>query len=773
MAVAAVVGVVAALGASAAGAIAVTAIAIGIGAASLVMGIQAARMYGDAPAPKQAERKQLVRSGTAPKQVILGKTLVSGVWLFAEEDKTDAENGDGTYKEWLYSAVGIAGHKCKGINQTYFNETPISDFDEYANHAVFNDPVETDGYLLQHAPNWKADMIGRGTLWARVSMLFNNDKYPSGIPTPRFEVEGSNEVYDPRSDSYGYTDNLALCILYVLQKWMNVRDDQIIWSGWGGFVEAANLCDELVINPDGTSEKRYTLNGSFLLNERRGEVLGDMLRCCGGEFVRVGGRIGLLPAAYYGPATFTIHESDIVGDIDIQPEPERAKSTNVVSGSFIDPGQNYIETDFPVVKDDEAIARDGEEIPIDLNLRFVTSPYQAQRLANIELNRAQAGAVVKFNMNLKGFYCRRGRVVNLDVPSLGLSGEYRVIGMEGHISDGVTITLIQEHIDIYDDAVGVGFESPPLTNLPTGGVAAPTNLQFLAESLGDVVQGKLVWQTRAPATAFNEILIHSIDSEGKETLVLTGQAVGNNYSLNGLPVAHYKASVRSVTSEGRHSNFETIFFAVDTPSIPEAVDISRSNWAVELRPQFGTPVPIGTLFEFWYLADNASFISDPPTYGEEYLAQAKLIHTGSSLNHSTLSPDRWQHYWIRTVNLYGKSDFLYVKTGTTRETDLVTSVFERLVAIEIQSQNWNDSAGTGFKIFSPASEPYRMPDGTWLQNPDGLVVMNHALIKGNSSFQGKLSIEDRSGNVGMKITNQRIDVYDAAGGLRVRIGKLS
>ena len=52
-----------------------------------------------------------------------------------------------------------------------------------------------------------------------------------------------------------------------------------------------------------------------------------------------------------------------------------------------------------------------------------------------------------------------------------------------------------------------------------------------------------------------------------------------------------------------------------------------------------------------------------------------------------------------------------------------------------------------------------------------------SLNLGNGRFvvsnDGHLSMTATSGNVGMKITNDRIDVYDASGVLRVRLGKLN
>ncbi|EPP5712248.1 phage tail tip protein J-related protein [Vibrio cholerae] len=766
MAVAAIVGVVAAAGATVVGVTIGTAVAIGLAAASIYATVSMKKPTPGAT-PSQSERKQLIRSSTAPKQVIVGKTLVSGVWLYAEEQKGGSENPDGTYKEWLFNAIGIAGHPVYRVLKCYFNETPIEEYGEFANWQVHNNPTATDSYLLENGPSWKKDMIGKGTTWARISMLFDNDKYPNGIPTPRFLVEGVADVYDPRTRKKGFTDNAALVTLWVLQNYFNCSNDEIIWNGFGGFSEAANLCDEIVINPDGSTEKRYTVNGSFLLDEKRGDILSDLLRSYGAELVRVGGRVGVLPAAYYGPATFTIHESDIISDIDLQPEPDRSNATNVVGGTFIDPTQNYVETDYPQIRDDEAIARDGEEIKTDLNFRFVTSPYQAQRLANIELKRAKAGAVVRFTMGLKGLYCRRGRVVNLDVPSVGLIGEYRVVSCGYHLAQGVEIVLQQDDIDIYDDAVGGEFVAPPLVNLPNGDLAAPVNVRFLAEALGDVVQGKLVWQTRASSAVINEIRIDKQHSDGRLEAVQYGQSVGDTYNLNGLPVADYVASVRSKSASGKLSAWASSSFVVSMPKPPDAVQTKSSNWSINLVPQFKGSVPVGTLFEFWHLADPSSFLAGVPEYSADDLDKATKVHTGSSFSHSGLIPDRYQHYWVRTVNVYGASDFLYLMTGTTREQALVTTLVERLESIEIVSSNYV-AGKSGYRIF-----PANPNDPT----QDGKAEFNNIIARGHieantGHFKGSLDVA--SGNTGarMRITNERIDVYSSTGALKVRIGKL-
>ena len=54
-------------------------------------------------------------------------------------------------------------------------------------------------------------------------------------------------------------------------------------------------------------------------------------------------------------------------------------------------------------------------------------------------------------------------------------------------------------------------------------------------------------------------------------------------------------------------------------------------------------------------------------------------------------------------------------------------------------------------------------------NGGSLNINNRFIVNGS----GGVTIRANSGNVGMVITNDRIDVYDESGNLRVRLGKLS
>lgn len=767
----AVIAIVAAAAAYGAGAVAMTAIAIGMAAASAYM---AFTMKVPTPKQSQQELKQTVRMPRTPRNVAYGRVYTSGAMLFVEEQVGDTENDDGTYDEWLYMAIGLFDHPVHSANKVILNETALSDFGDRARHTFHNNDSGTDSYLLANAPSWKSDMTGQGVTWSALSLRFDRELFANGVPTLRLETDGKNNLWDPRNNSYVYSNNAAMVILDFLITYLGISKSRIITQGFGSFIDAINLCNESVTNPDGTSSLRYTINGVFNLEEKPLNVLTDMLAACGGSLVRMGGQYGLLPAAYNGPANFTLTESDIIGDVNIQVEPSTQDAINTVKGTFIDVQQNYVDTDYPPVSDENAISSDGGELSTDLSFRFVSDVYQAQRLASIVLRKSLAGGQISVKTNYKGAYARLGRVITLDIPTLSILGEYRVVEYSGNLTDGFDLVLAREDIDIYDGAVGTIFVPPPLTNLPVGQIAPPTSVQFLAESIGDVVQGVIQWRINAPQSVSTDVRFKDIDTGN---VVRVGNSTRNTYQVNGLKAGNYTVEVRTVTGTGAVSAWSTTTIVVNVPPKPDSVTVNTSNWNVELIPVVTTGIPTGTLFEFKYLADPESYLTGNPTYDASDIAQAKTVATASSLNHGGLIPDRWQHYWVRGVNSYGKSDWVYHQTGTTREQDLVTTVVERLEAIEVVSGNWDEgtgeaggyTGGSGYKLFGPN------PD-----NPaeNGRVVCNDIYARGtvhvtDGSFSGQLNVKSATSGERMVITNERIDVYDSSNSLRVRIGRIS
>ncbi|HGN0006529.1 TPA: DUF1983 domain-containing protein [Proteus mirabilis] len=589
---------------------------------------------------EQSERKQMLRSASAPETVVVGKTMMSGLLFFAEE-----EEGEQDENEELYMALAIASHPIHKIGQIYFNDDKIEDLGNNAQYEFHNGRTEADPYLLKHAPSWKEDMIGRGLAWLRLTLRFDQEKFPYGVPNVKSELWGK-EIYDPRTEKTAWSNNGALVILDYYRHYLGVPDSDIDWNA---FKVAADICDETVQTPDGKSEPRYTLNGAYELEESPASVLEMMHKCIAGEPTYIAGKHGILMQVYNGPALLTIDESQIIDTVTVTPELSLRDATNAIYGTFVDAEQQYNKTDFEPVVIEEWIEEDGLEIKENMDYRFVTSPYQANRLANLYLRKKRAGRRIQLRMNLDGYAYRPGDVVKLELPSLGISElEFRIADWKFHPSEGVEITLEEDGPYIYEDLASKPFVRPPFTKLPTGGVPAPINLVFVPLSVTDIVQGYISWQNVASDIRYNTV---NILQNGK--VIQSIQVPGERVDINGLTRGTYRVEVRAINVAGAMSAPAISDFAIQAPPAPIGVEITPGMFSLTAYPKQGDSAVFGYTFEFWFSEKKLTNLSE-----NEVITKTNKVGQGNFWTQENLKAGHTYYFYIRTINSYGKSVFV-------------------------------------------------------------------------------------------------------------------
>ncbi|MFS1539322.1 MAG: DUF1983 domain-containing protein [Candidatus Phlomobacter fragariae] len=588
----------------------------------------------------QAERKQILRSSVASEVVIVGKTVCSGLLFFAETKK-----GRKGINETLHLTIALAAHKISRIGNIWFNDELIGSFGNTASYELHNDRIDPDPFLLKEAPGWKKDMIGKGLAWLRFTLTYDAEKYPHGIPNIKVEVWGK-EIFDPRSNKTTWSNNGALVILDYYRSYLKVPDSDIDFNA---FKIAADLCDESVTTPEGKSEPRYTLNGAYDLSESPASVLEHMHRCIGAEPTYIAGQHGILMWAYRGPATLRIEPHQIIDTVNITPELPLSDATNALYGTFIDAEQKYTKTDFSPIVIDKWVEEDGLEIKENIDYRFVSSPYQAKRLANLYLRKKRAGRRVQLTLNLDGYAYRPGDVVLLDLPNLGIKAlEFRVAEWKFHPQEGVEILLEEDGAHIYEDIMGEPFERPPFTVLPTGGVAPPINLAFMPINMGDVVQGYLSWKNTAADVRHNAI---NILENGKT--IQTIQVPGERVDIAGLPRGIYRVEVRAVNAAGAISQPIIQDFLIEAPPPPVNVDIAVGMFSLTAAPRLGDSAAYGSTFEFWF---SEKMLAD--TSENAVINYATKVGQGQFWTQENLKVGHEYSFYIRTINSYGKSAFV-------------------------------------------------------------------------------------------------------------------
>lgn len=587
-----------------------------------------------------SERKQMLRSPSASETVIIGKTIASGLLFFAEE-----EEGEQDENEKITFALALAGHPIDRIGKIWLGDDLVGTFGDKASWELHNDRKDADPFMLKNCPSWKEDMIGRGMAWLRVTLTFDQEKFPYGLPNVKCEIWGK-KLFDPRTGETEWSNNGALVILDYYRDYLKVPDSDIDFES---FKQAADLCDESVSNADGDSELRYTLNGAYDLNESPSSVLEAMHKCINAEPTFTAGKHGIQVGAYYGPALKTITESQLIDTVTCTPETGLKDATNAVYGTFIDAEQLYTKTDFTPVIVNEWIEEDGLEIRENVDYRFVTSPYQAQRLARQYLRKKKAGRRVQLTMNLDGYAYRPGEVVILDLPSLNISGlEFRIAEWTFHALDGVSLTLEEDGAYLYEDVIGKPFVRPPFTKLPTGGVPAPINLAFVPLSVTDIVQGYISWQNVASDIRYNTV---NILQNGK--VIQSIQVPGERVDINGLTRGTYRVEVRAINVAGAMSAPAISDFAIHGPPAPIGVEITPGMFSLTASPRQGDSAVFGYTFEFWFSEKKLANLSE-----NEVITKTNKVGQGNFWTQENLKAGHTYYFYIRTINSYGKSVFV-------------------------------------------------------------------------------------------------------------------
>ncbi|WP_232238373.1 phage tail tip fiber protein [Pseudomonas monteilii] len=585
---------------------------------------------------------QTLRSSKAAARYVLGRVSTGGVLAWGQE-----QAGDQTDGEWLHMVYVLSEGEIDGLEEIFLGEEVVQTYGEHASYELVTNPTQVNAFLKANSPDWRDTQIGRGLSFVRLSFRYSAEKYPSGIPDVRFVLRGRRDIYDPRTRTTGYSENTALHILWFLRNRCGVPDDEIVFSS---FANSASVCDEMLSNADGSTSARYRSGCVIGADESRTQVMQKLEAACGGKLIRVGGRWMLQVGAYYGPYDFEITEDMVIGTVTGSTEPTNDSAINTVRGTFVDPSQAWAETDYPEVSVSQWVVDDGGEAAETLSFSYVSNPYQAQRLANIELRRRRAGGTLSIPMNFMGYNCRPGRSVKVNLPSLNIVGEFIVTDWSMSPDSGCNVSVAQNEPAIFDDAVGQPYNPIGFISLPTGGLGSPTGLTWSTEDNAEVVQGTLAW-----VAPYGVVTGYAITVRQGTAAVQAQQVPATTLKLplSGLPSGNYTMSVAALGPLTR-SGEASITVNIDGPPVPEACVVQATIDTITLYPSNTLHGLNGGTYEYFYS-------TNPQATQGEYLGQ------GLTLSHTGLAFATNYAYFIRSKNAYGVSAFLKVVASTSTD----------------------------------------------------------------------------------------------------------
>ena len=654
-----------------------------------------------------SNRSLMIRQPITSRDTVYGSTKKSGAILFM--DTTDNN-------KTLHLIVQIASHEIQSYEKIYFNDEELTisstgnDSNGIARYKVTaptkyggtSNVITGQSYkvrikqhlgsdaqvahedLVSSVSKWTSDHRLRGIAYLYLTLDYDADAFPNGIPNVSAEIKGK-KLTDFRDSSTAFSSNPALCIFDYLtdtRLGLGISTSNIDTTS---FTTMANLCDENVTLSGGSTEKKYTCNGIVYNDIAPMQILEDLLTSCLGVLSYSNGKFIIKGGQYVAPVA-SFDEDDFISGININSKQSRKSLHNTVKGIFTGSETNFQPTDYPAVTSSTFVTQDGETIISDVDLPFTSSSATAQRIAKVSLFKNRQQMVLTTTLNMKAFKLQVGDTVNITNERFGFSNKvFEVAEWVMNTEQlGIDIILKETASSVYDWDAEESTFALDNTTLPTAqDVQAPSlvvsdELRAYAETPITVM--KVTCSSSQGTTNEFEVEAQNTNEAGSDFVTL-GRSKGNIFELvNAQDGAIYNVRARSINAFNVHSSFTTTTHEVIGKSaLPSDVTNFSSNVVGDVVHLNWTPVTDLDLSH--YIIRHTPLTSSQKF--EEGLVVAKKI--GKPANSITL-PAQTGTYMIKAIDVLG------LESETSAKTIIIKNAISRdfnVVATATENPNFN------------------------------------------------------------------------------------
>mgnify|MGYP003143917457 FL=1 len=505
--------------------------------------------------------------------IIYGEQRVGGVIFY--RSITDDQ-------KFLHTLIALAGHECNSIGTVFADNVALT-LD--GNGFVTNDAFQikdADGNVVNSALRINkhlggsnqaadADLVAEDTAWTTAHQAkniayiyiraeFDTSVFPQGLPLFSAIVQG-RKINDPRNTNQAeFTSNAALCLMDYLESDFGLGVDGTEINRTI-FAAAANVCDENVSLSAGGTEKRYTVNGSFVTSLPPDDIITDLTASMAGTIFYTQGQWGV-KAGEFTSSVLTLTEDDLRSNLQVNTRHSRRDNFNSVTGMFAGPETDYQPTDFPqLVSDTFETIDGGERVVQDIPLPFTSTSSMAQRIAKIALFKNREQLTISGTFGLRALQLQIGDVVSVTNTRLGFSAKtFEVADWSFGISQDkaleVNMTLREISSAVYDwNAEEIAFELnsttlPSATDLPTVGLGVDFDLRIVNQA----AVGVLIIEVTS-----NEPYAVEFEAQYKRTsdtnFISVGKQRNGLFEVTGLGDDNYDVRARAFNAFGAAGPF--------------------------------------------------------------------------------------------------------------------------------------------------------------------------------------------------------------------------
>lgn len=544
------------------------------------------------------------QSNDASIPVIYGERLVGGTRVFVETSGTD--------NQYLYIAIILAEgeiNDVKGIRIDDKDVTFASSFsDGTAVEVASNDAnfykdstslirVEphygTDGQsassLLSTLSNWGNNHKLSGLAYLAIRFKWNQDVFGS-IPKIQTLIEGKKVVaYNSslEAQTAAYSTNPSWVLLDYLTNARYGKGLAVSDIDLQSFYDASQVCVTQVTPYSGSSDINiFDANAVLDTSKKIIDNTRTLLKGCRGYLPYTSGKYRLVIETT-GSASITLTEDDIFGGFSVS-SPNKNDKYNRVICSYVSPDKNWQvdEVQFPPI-DDSGLASADRHATMKsadggflLEGRFdfgqvITSPYQAEEMAEIILRRSREAIQLSINAGGNAYDLAIGDIVNVTHNSLGYSAKaFRVISLSFNEDFTVGLNLTEHQNSHYTWASKAQQASIPSTNLPNPNVVQPPASVTLDDELIEYNDGTVIVALNVLIGASTDSFVDYYQVEYKlstdSDFIIYAQGSGLNHRvLNVIDQKIYNVRVKAVNTLGVSSTYvtatRTIIGAIEPP----------------------------------------------------------------------------------------------------------------------------------------------------------------------------------------------------------------
>jgi len=563
---------------------------------------------------EETERGILVnkQSNNASIPVVYGERLIGGTRVFIQTSGTD--------NEFLYVALVLSEGEINSIEEIRVDEKVVtfdgalsdnvqrsvasSDSNFYkdgASYITIEPHFGTDGQsasaLLSTLSSWGTNHKLSGICYLALKFKWNSDVF-GGIPNVTAKIKGRKVVTLDSSlneSSPTFSTNPAFCLLDYLRNERYGKGIATSNIDLQSFRDASQICiTQVTPFSSGSNINIFDTNAVLDTSKKVIDNVRELLRGCRGYLPYVQGKYRLVIETT-GSASVSLTEDDILNGFTLASPTKNSKFNRVIA-TFINPDRNFQadQITFPPTDDSSLPSADqhatmktadgGFLLEGRFDFATITSPYQAEEMAEIILRRSRESLGLNITAGFNAYKLHIGDIVNITLSSLGFNAKaFRVIEMVFNADYTITLSLVEHQDSFYTFATKGQVASTPATTLPDPFTIQPPASVTLSDELIEYADGVVLTRLNILIGASTDQFVQYYQVEAKKAtesdfkIISSGTQLNHEF-INVVDDITYNVRVKAINSFGVSSTYTSasrkIIGATEIPS--DVTDLSVS-----------------------------------------------------------------------------------------------------------------------------------------------------------------------------------------------------